>query len=124
MDAVRRLRAAGAPLSMRKVCERGEIFRCSMICSSAVASRRGPHHDRRTAVRERGVDFPTLQRIIDACEGIAEGELGLNVYPNQIEVITAEQMLDAYCSVGMPLFYKHWSFGKHFAYSRLPTARA
>src|SRR5438309_8684478 len=60
--------------------------------------------------------FPTLQRIIDACEGIAEGELGLNVYPNQIEVITAEQMLDAYSSVGMPLFYKHWSFGKHFAF--------
>ncbi len=42
--------------------------------------------------------------------------LGLDVYPNQIEVITAEQMLDAYSSVGMPLFYKHWSFGKHFAF--------
>jgi spore cortex formation protein SpoVR/YcgB (stage V sporulation) len=24
-------------------------------------------------------------------------------------------MLDAYSSAGMPLFYKHWSFGKHFA---------
>ena len=23
-------------------------------------------------------------------------------------------MLDAYASTGMPLFYKHWSFGKHF----------
>ena len=61
-------------------------------------------------------DFPTLQRIHDACEEIARSELGLDVYPNQIEVITAEQMLDAYSSVGMPLFYKHWSFGKHFAY--------
>jgi stage V sporulation protein R len=61
-------------------------------------------------------DFQTLQRICDACEDIARNELGLNVYPNQIEVITAEQMLDAYSSVGMPLFYKHWSFGKHFAY--------
>ncbi len=30
-------------------------------------------------------------------------ELGLDVYPNQIEVITAEQMLDAYASRGMPL---------------------
>ena len=57
-----------------------------------------------------------LQRIHDACEEIARSELGLDVYPNQIEVITAEQMLDAYSSVGMPLFYKHWSFGKHFAY--------
>ncbi|MDQ0132744.1 spore cortex formation protein SpoVR/YcgB (stage V sporulation) [Neorhizobium galegae] len=61
-------------------------------------------------------DFSTLQRIHDACEEIAIGELGLDVYPNQIEVITAEQMLDAYSSTGMPLFYRHWSFGKHFAH--------
>jgi stage V sporulation protein R len=61
-------------------------------------------------------DFATLQRIHDACEEIAQKELGIDVYPNQIEVITAEQMLDAYSSVGMPLFYKHWSFGKHFAH--------
>ena len=59
--------------------------------------------------------FDTLQRIHDACETVALNELGLDVYPNQIEVITAEQMLDAYSSIGMPLFYKHWSFGKHFA---------
>jgi stage V sporulation protein R len=61
-------------------------------------------------------DFSTIQRIHDACEDIAQSELGLDTYPSQIEVITAEQMLDAYSSVGMPLFYKHWSFGKHFAH--------
>ncbi|MGC1562624.1 MAG: SpoVR family protein [Bradyrhizobium sp.] len=61
-------------------------------------------------------DFPRLQRIHDACEEIARNELGLDTYPNQIEIITAEQMLDAYSSAGMPLFYKHWSFGKHFAH--------
>src|SRR5216684_4695457 len=60
-------------------------------------------------------DFQTLQRIHDACEKLALGELGLDIYPNQIEIITAEQMLDAYSSVGMPLYYRHWSFGKHFA---------
>ena len=38
----------------------------------------------------------------------------LDTYPNQIEVITAEQMMDAYASVGMPVNYHHWSFGKHF----------
>lgn len=38
----------------------------------------------------------------------------LDTYPNQIELITAEQMLDAYASVGMPIGYSHWSFGKHF----------
>ncbi|GGC08843.1 SpoVR family protein [Novosphingobium endophyticum] len=59
-------------------------------------------------------DFDTLQRIYDAVERIAIGELGLNVYPNRIEVITSEQMLDAYASTGMPIFYKHWSFGKQF----------
>ena len=61
-------------------------------------------------------DFGTLQRIHDACAEVASSDLGLTLYPNQIEVITAEQMLDAYASIGMPLFYKHWSFGKHFAH--------
>ena len=38
----------------------------------------------------------------------------LDTFPNQIEVITAEQMMDSYSSVGMPIGYHHWSFGKHF----------
>ena len=33
-----------------------------------------------------------------------------------MEIISSEQMLDAYSSVGMPLMYRHWSFGKHFLY--------
>ena len=41
-------------------------------------------------------------------------EYALDVYPPQIELITAEQMMDAYASVGMPVNYHHWSFGKHF----------
>lgn len=45
---------------------------------------------------------------------IAVDEFKLDVYPNQLEVITAEQMMDAYSSVGMPVNYHHWSFGKHF----------
>lgn len=42
------------------------------------------------------------------------GEYGLDTYPNQIEVISSEQMMDAYASVGMPLGYSHWSYGKQF----------
>ncbi|MDF2179346.1 SpoVR family protein [Aliiglaciecola sp. CAU 1673] len=38
----------------------------------------------------------------------------LDTYPNQIEIITAEQMMDAYASVGMPINYTHWSYGKKF----------
>ena len=60
-------------------------------------------------------DFQALSRVHDAIEEIAIDELGLNVYPNQIEVITSEQMLDAYAAIGMPMMYQHWSFGKHFA---------
>lgn len=45
---------------------------------------------------------------------IAGNEFGLETYPVQLEIITAEQMMDAYSSVGMPVNYHHWSFGKHF----------
>ena len=45
---------------------------------------------------------------------IAKDYLNLDTYPNQIEVITSEQMMDAYSSVGMPVSYPHWSFGKQF----------
>ncbi len=59
-------------------------------------------------------DFPTIQRSYDAIERIACEELGLEVYPNRIEIITAEQMLDVYTAHGMPLTYRHWSYGKRF----------
>ncbi|MGD9833131.1 MAG: SpoVR family protein [Piscinibacter sp.] len=42
------------------------------------------------------------------------GRFGLDTYPNQLEIITAEQMMDAYASVGMPVNYRHWSYGKEF----------
>jgi stage V sporulation protein R len=41
-------------------------------------------------------------------------DFNLDTYRNQLEVITAEQMMDAYSSVGMPIGYHHWSYGKHF----------
>ena len=64
----------------------------------------------------RGSDwtFETLQASYRAIERIAFDELGLDIYPNRIELITAEQMLDVYTSSGMPQIYKHWSFGKRF----------
>lgn len=55
-----------------------------------------------------------LKKTYDAIERIALEKYKLNVYPNQIEIISAEQMLDAYTSVGLPAMYPHWSFGKHF----------
>lgn len=61
-------------------------------------------------------NFETLSRTYDAIEEIALGELKLDIYPNQMEIISSEQMLDAYSSVGMPLMYQHWSFGKRFVF--------
>ncbi|HEX3431363.1 MAG TPA: SpoVR family protein [Rhizomicrobium sp.] len=60
-------------------------------------------------------NFAALDRVYRVIEEIALGDLKLDVYPNQIEVISSEQMLDAYSSLGMPLMYHHWSFGKLFA---------
>ena len=52
-------------------------------------------------------EIELMQRVYDAIEDIALNDLGLDVYPNQIEIISSEQMLDAYASVGMPLMYHH-----------------
>lgn len=41
-------------------------------------------------------------------------EYRLDTYPNQVELISAEQMMDAYSSLGMPIGYHHWSYGKQF----------
>ncbi|MCG7521377.1 SpoVR family protein [Ruegeria sp. Ofav3-42] len=61
-------------------------------------------------------DFDTIHRSYDAIERVAIDELELDVYPNQIEIISYQQMLDAYSSTGMPLMYRHWSFGKRFVH--------
>lgn len=59
--------------------------------------------------------FDTIHAIWDEIAIIGTEELKIPFYTPQIEVVTAEQMLDAYSSVGMPLYYKHWSFGKQFS---------
>jgi spore cortex formation protein SpoVR/YcgB (stage V sporulation) len=57
--------------------------------------------------------FDLLDRYDREIGALAEG-YGLETYPNQIEVIRSDQMMDAYASIGMPVGYNHWSYGKHF----------
>ncbi|MGH8729314.1 MAG: SpoVR family protein, partial [Burkholderiales bacterium] len=57
--------------------------------------------------------FELIKRY-DEVIGRAAEHFGLSTYRNQIEIIGSEQMMDAYSSVGMPIGYHHWSFGKHF----------
>ena len=40
-------------------------------------------------------DFDALRRTYDAIAEVALDDLGLDIYPNQIEIISSEQMLDA-----------------------------
>ena len=69
----------------------------------------------------KNIPFPPVRKwsfeLIEAYDrAIAEvaKEYRLDTYPNQIEIISSEQMMDAYASVGMPLGYSHWSYGKQF----------
>lgn len=59
-------------------------------------------------------DFPTIQKTWDVIDKIGKEVFHLDYYAPQIEIITAEQMLDAYSSAAMPIMYNHWSFGKSF----------
>jgi spore cortex formation protein SpoVR/YcgB (stage V sporulation) len=74
---------------------------------------------RKTEPLFEGADwtFDTLRHVHDAIEVVAREDLNLDFYTNQIEIISSEQMLDAYSSIGMPLMYRHWSFGKHFVHN-------
>ena len=58
--------------------------------------------------------FETIETYNREIGRIAKEKFKLDTYPNQIEIIRSDQMMDAYASVGMPVFYNHWSYGKHF----------
>jgi hypothetical protein len=83
-------------------------IRCSANCFEA-----GWHDAAAADFRRFGVELRTDRRATTRI-GAGGGALRLDTYPNQIEVITSEQMMDAYASVGMPIGYHHWSFGKQF----------
>ncbi|MEO6351906.1 MAG: SpoVR family protein, partial [Burkholderiaceae bacterium] len=57
--------------------------------------------------------FELLEQAHEEVRRVAQN-FGLDTYPNQLEIISAEQMMDAYTAVGLPVSYHHWSFGKHF----------
>ena len=58
--------------------------------------------------------FDLIQKAFVEIEKIALEELKVSVFSSQIEIISAEQMLDNYTNVGLPINYSHWSMGKHF----------
>lgn len=58
--------------------------------------------------------FDLLEEVTSHIERIAKEKYDLSYYPIQQEIINSEQMIDAWTSHGMPIFYNHWSFGESF----------
>jgi len=58
--------------------------------------------------------FELLEQYDKEIARIAKEKFNLDTYPNQIEVIRSDQMMDAYASVGMPVSYHHWTYGKKY----------
>lgn len=59
-------------------------------------------------------DMKLIETLWKHIEDIGRNVFQMDPYEAQIEVISSEQMLDAYSSVAMPILYNHWSFGKTF----------
>lgn len=48
----------------------------------------------------------------ECIEKIALDKFKLKTYPNRIEIINSNQMLEAYSTHAMPVMYNHWRYGK------------
>ncbi len=60
-------------------------------------------------------NFELLNSICTEIYAINDEKYQFKIYPGQIEIISAEQMLDAYSNNGgMPIMYPSWVFGEKF----------
>jgi hypothetical protein len=83
-------------------------FPCSGSCSG------GRRHEQEPHLGVLRMVVPAAREVRSGDRPLARDVYGLDTYANQIEVISSEQMIDAYSSVGLPINYPHWSFGKQF----------
>jgi len=63
-------------------------------------------------------DFELLNLMDEEISKIAVGKYNLDCYPNQIEIISSDQMLAGYSTHALPVMYHHWKFGKTFSRER------
>ena len=56
----------------------------------------------------------TIEIFSEIIDRITIEHLGLTTYPNQFEIVSSEQLLDAYALIGLPISYNHWKFGKEY----------
>ena len=100
----------GARKARMSAVTRSHATRWSRAAAAARPQRAAPQ---RAARRPATGRFELIEQYHAVIRDTAE-RFGLDTYPNQLEIITAEQMMDAYASVGMPVNYRHWSYGKEF----------
>lgn len=62
--------------------------------------------------------FEAIEKAWDTIDSLAKSKYALDYYQPQIEIVSAEQMIDSYSSIGLPSYYSHWSFGKSFIQSQ------
>lgn len=62
--------------------------------------------------------FDDLQAYLDVIGELATDTFKFDTYRNQIEIVSSEQMLDAYAFNGLPICYHHWRYGKYFSQSQ------
>ena len=58
--------------------------------------------------------LPVISNVCEVLEEIATKELKYSLYPNQLEIVDFEGMINNNTLIGMPFLYGHWSFGKSF----------
>ncbi len=81
--------------------------------SALLTPHQSPHRAEHPLPGSSDWSFELIEQYHDVIRATAK-RFHLDTYPNQLEIITAEQMMDAYASVGMPVNYRHWSYGKEF----------
>ena len=59
--------------------------------------------------------FDDIRAYMDVLGELCDSEYGLEIFTNQIEIVSSEQMLDAYTFTGLPTCYHHWRNGKTFS---------
>lgn len=59
--------------------------------------------------------FNDITTYFNIIEDVATKDFKLDTYKNQIEIVSSEQMIDAYAFTGLPVCYHHWRYGKYFS---------
>lgn len=68
----------------------------------------------RSLINKSDWDERTIEAFAQVIDRITKDYLKLDTYPNQFEIVSSEQLLDAYSLIGLPISYNHWKFGKDF----------